>query len=318
MTDQAPPCVVVLFGPTALGKTAIATALAERLSAEVVTADSMQVYRGLPVLTNQPPEAERARIPHHLVGIVEPWEEFSAAAFAAVATATIDEVLARGSRVVVEGGSGLYVRAALGGLSFGPAPDTALRQRLEQRLAADGLEALVDDLRVADARVARHTDLRNPRRVLRALERLLLKTVDAPDGEEDRLWLPGARYTHALVVLEAERVWLRQRVDERVGEMLAAGALGELRAVLTRGPLSRTLQQAIGVRELTAHLEGTLSLEEAAARMRARTRQLVRRQTTWMRKLPSTARIPVTSRPAAAVADEIASLLDRAIAGGSP
>lgn len=290
--------------------------MAERLAADVVTADSMQVYRGLPLLTNQPTAAELLHVRHHLVGIIEPHEECSAAAFACLAHDAIDDLREQGRPVVLEGGSGLYLRSALGGLTFRPAPDPSVRAHLEERLRAMGLPALVAELQAADPVAAERTDVRNPRRVIRALEAASSLGAAPAVVRHDELWLPGARYPHLLFLLSAERSWLRQRVDERVDEMLAAGALVELAAVRAGGPLSRTLQQAIGVRELSEHLDGRLTLTEAAEQTKARTRRLVRRQLTWMRKLPGTATIPVASRPASAVADEIVALLHRAIAGG--
>ena len=316
-TDPVP--VVVLFGATALGKTAIAVEIAERLGAEVVTADSMQVYAGLPILTNQPTAGQAARVPHHLTGFVAPRDDFSAAAYASLAHEVIDGLLARGRRVVIEGGSGLYVRAALGGLHFGPAPDPAVRATLELRLTSEGVGALAAELRNLDPELAGSVDLANPRRVLRALEAVaagrgrglstaspgLLATV----GRADELWTTGSRYRHTLVALTADKDVLQRRIDERVDRMIAAGALDELCVVRTAGPLSRTLQQAIGVRELSACLDGTLSVAEATAQIKQRTRRLVQRQLTWMRKLPDAATIAVTADSPGAVADRLARLL---------
>ena len=301
----------MLFGPTALGKTAIAVELAERLDAEIVTADSMQVYSGLPILTNQPTADQAARVPHHLVGFVEPERDFSAAEYARLAHKAIDDLQARGRRVVLEGGSGLYVRAALGGLQFGPAPDPATRAALERRLDEEGVSALAAELRRLDPRLAATTDLANPRRVLRAMESLALhedagKAVRALGGE---LWAPGSRYTHTLVALTADRDVLHRRIAERVDRMVADGALDELRAVRSAGPLSRTLRQAIGVRELSACLDGVITLEGAVAQTRQRTRRLVRRQLTWMRKLPDAATIPVAGDSPGAVAARLAAMV---------
>jgi tRNA dimethylallyltransferase len=306
---RLPPKLVVLFGPTALGKTAIAVELAERLSGEIVTADSMQVYAGLPILTNQPTAEQAARVRHHLVGFVDPGSEFSAAEYARLAQATIDGLLARGRRVILEGGSGLYVRAALGGLSFGPAPDAALRASLEERLRREGLAALGGELARKAPQLAAHVDLANPRRVLRALEMLALGGAQAEPEARRQLWLPGSRYEYTLLALDADRDYLRRRIDARVDEMMAAGAVAELQAVLARAPLSRTLRQAIGVRELAAYLDGSVSLDEAAAQTKARTRRLVRRQLTWMRKLPGAATISVTGESAGAVAARAMALL---------
>ena len=327
--------MVVLFGPTALGKTAIAVELAERLGAEIVTADSMQVYAGLPILTNQPTADQAARVPHHLTGFVAPQADFSAAAYASLAHDAIDGLLARGRGVVIEGGSGLYVRAALGGLHFGPAPDPAVRAGLELRLHREGVVALAADLLRLDPALAGSVDLANPRRVLRALEAVAASqshlgtaglsgaTTAGPGGPTAaspvaELWAPGDRYHHALVALTADRELLQRRIDERVDRMIADGALDELRAVRATGPLSRTLQQAIGVRELSACLDGALSVAEAATQTKQRTRQLVRRQLTWMRKLPDAVTIAVTGDSPGAVADRLATLLGTSPAARRP
>jgi hypothetical protein len=191
------PPVVVLFGPTALGKTAIAVELAERLHAEIVTADSMQVYAGLPLLTNQPTADQAARVPHHLVGFVEPRNDFSAAEYAGLAHNAIDALLGHGRRVVLEGGSGLYVRAALGGLHFGPAPDPALRAGLEHRLDQEGVSALAAELQRLDPQMAGTVDLANSRRVLRALETIALRRDTDSTGRAYRRPRRGASLAHA-------------------------------------------------------------------------------------------------------------------------
>jgi tRNA dimethylallyltransferase len=297
-----------VFGPTGLGKTEVALTLAERLRGEVVSADSMQVYRGLPILTNQPTPAQLARARHHLVAVVDPDAEFSVAAYARLAAPVFDELAHRRCAAVIEGGSGLYLRAALGGLSFGP-PPAAVRDELEA-LAARDPRALVARLERLDPRAALRVDLDNPRRVVRALEKALAETrradqSSAPDrGPGSLLWSAGRRGAR-LVALEPDRERLRERVDARVEEMFAGGLVDEVRTVRGGYDLSRTVRQAIGVAEVCAYLDGELTLEEARRRMQARTRAYVRRQLTWMRKLPDAARIRVSARPADDVAGEI-------------
>jgi tRNA dimethylallyltransferase len=311
----APP-VVALFGATALGKTEIALALAERLDADIVVADSMQVYRGLPILTNQPSAAQRRRRRYHLVGVADPAEEFSVAAYAALAHSAVDGVLAAGRRVVIEGGSGLYLRAALGGLEFAPAATGERRRELEERWQRDPDEVVAELGRLDPETLAR-IDAANPRRVLRALEAALERAeaadadADAKDEhvQHDALWASGGRYGHRLFALAPDRVRLRERVAARVAAMLAEGALAEVEALLSAGPPARTLQQAIGVRELGAVLAGELALEQAAAEMVRRTNALVRRQLTWMRKLPADATVETGKRSPETVADELLALL---------
>ena len=210
--------------------------------------------------------------------------------------------------MIVEGGSGLYLRAVLGDLSFGGAPDEGRRRALEERWNRDPGE-LVAELERRAPDVAARIDARNARRVIRALE-----SLDAPGGEapRDGLWEPGERYPHRLFALvpDDDRAALKERIERRVDEMLAAGALEEVAAARALGPFSRTAAQAIGVRELCAVLDGELALDEAAARMKARTRALARRQLTWMRKLPEAAAVPADGRPPAAVAADVHHLLE--------
>jgi len=306
----APP-VVALFGATALGKTDVAVALAERLRADIVVADSMQVYEGLPIVTNQPDEAQRARARHHLVGFVPPQREFTVAAYAREAHEVIDGLLREGRAVVVEGGSGLYLRAALGDLEFAAPPDEALRRELEERWACDP-GGVADELRLLDPAGLARLDASNPRRVIRALEAVLVSGEPLPVAGRDRLWRPGERYAHSLVALvpDDDREALKARIEARVDEMLVAGAVEEVARARDGGPISRTALQAIGVRELGAVLDGDLSLDEAAVRMKARTRALARRQLTWMRKLPAAAQTPAAGQPPEAVAEGVLALVE--------
>ena len=205
---SAPP-VVGLIGPTALGKTEVALCLAERLGGEIVSADSMQVYAGLPLLTNQPSAAQLARVPHHLVATVSPAHEFSVAEYARLAHAAMDDVRRRERWVILEGGSGLYLRAALGGLSFGTPPDKELRRRLEAQAATDA-QGLAARLRSLDPETARRADLTNPRRLVRALEIVLTQGAPLSATQRDGLWNGETRYAHVLFALESPREELRR------------------------------------------------------------------------------------------------------------
>jgi len=304
-----PQRLLVLIGPTALGKTAVAVAVAQRLDAEIVVSDSMQVYAGLPILTNQPSPRQMRAAPHHLVGYVDPRSDYSAAAYGEAAHAVIDRLCAAGRSVVIEGGSGLYVRAALGDLSFGVPSDPGLRARLERRCESEGSAALVGELQARDPASAARIDTANPRRVVRALEVAMLQEAPLTEEQYGRLWRAPDRYPHLLVALEDDRELIRGRIDARVREMIAAGAVDEVRRLEALGMPSRTVAQAIGVRELRDHLAGRCSLQEAVAAMQSRTRRLVRRQLTWMRKLPDAARLDVSGRPPGDVADEAVVLL---------
>ena len=302
--------MVAVFGATALGKTEVAVALAERLGADVVVADSMQVYAGLRLLTNQPDEVQARRVRHHLVGFVAPQREFTVAEYACRAHEVIDALRAAGRPVVVEGGSGLYLRAALGDLGFASAPDPALRRDLEERWSQDR-RAVLAELGALDPATLARVDEANPRRVTRALEAVLVSGGPLPAAEYDRLWRPAERYPHRLIALapDEDREALKARIAARVGEMLVGGAVAEVAAARVAGPFSRTAGQAIGVKEICAHLDGGLGLDDVAARMTARTRALARRQITWMRKLPATAVVTVAGRAPEAVAISLLSLL---------
>jgi tRNA dimethylallyltransferase len=308
MTDEAP--VVALFGATALGKSDVALCLAERLGADIVVADSMQVYSGLRIVTNQPDPALSGRPRQHLVGFVPPQEEFTVAEYARRAHTVVDEVRAAGRRVIVEGGSGLYLRAALGDLEF-PGGAAAERQRdarrdLEARWDRDPA-AVIAELRARDPDTCARVDARNPRRVIRALEAVTELGRPLAVAERDRLWRPAERYPHRLFALipDEDRESLKAAIDRRVDAMLAAGALDEVASARAAGPLSRTAMQAIGVSELCAVLDGAMSPEDAARRMKSRTRTLVRRQLTWMRKLPDATLVPAAGRTGGDVASSI-------------
>ena len=302
--------VIAVFGATALGKTDVALCLAERLGADIVVADSMQVYQGLAIVTNQPDAAQQARARQHLTGFVAPQKEFTVAEYARLAHETIDDLRAHGRRVVVEGGSGLYLRAALGDLRFPGGADAACRAQLEARWARDPDE-VVADLRARDPDTCGRLDTRNPRRVIRALETVMELGRPLAVAERDRLWRPAERYPHRLVALvpDEDREALKVAIDRRVDAMFAAGALDEIAAARSAGPLSRTALQAIGVGELSAVLDGAMGLDDAARRMKSRTRALVRRQLTWMRKLEGATLVPTTGRRSADVAAGILDLL---------
>jgi tRNA dimethylallyltransferase len=302
--------VVALFGATALGKSDVALELARELRADVVVADSMQIYAGLPIVTNQPGPEALAAATYHLAGWASPQQDHSVAEYSVRAHAVLDRLVREGRSVVVEGGSGLYLRAALGDLTFGVSPQEDRRRALEERWRREP-EALVAELTARAPDAAARVDTRNARRVIRALE-ALDEGAPAPRGE---LWSAGGRYAHRLFALvpDDDRAALKERIERRVDQMLAAGALAEVAVARAAGPFSQTAAQAIGVRELCAVLDGALTLDEAAARMKARTRTLARRQLTWMRKLPAAALVPVTGRDPAEVAADILRAL-----GGPP
>ena len=278
-----PGPVLALVGPTAAGKTALAMALAPGLGAEIVSADAMLVYRGMDIGTAKPTPEQRSRVPHHLVNVVEPAEEFSVARFQPLARAAIAEVLARGAVPLLVGGSGLYFHAVVDEFVF-PPTDAAVRTRLETEAAEAGLPALYQRLVERDPAAAGRIQPANLRRIVRALEVIELtgRRFSSFRGAMDQ---PVSRYQLTVLGLDPGPELLRARVAERVASMAAAGLVDEVRLLATR-TLSRTARQALGYKELLDALERGTSLEAALDEVVARTRSYARRQLAWFRRDP--------------------------------
>lgn len=286
---------VVLTGPTGSGKTALGVELAERLGAEVIAMDSMTLYRGMDVGTAKPGPAERARVPHHLIDVIEPWESASVAWWLARATECAREIEARGKRVLFVGGTPLYLKALLYGLFRGPPADLELRRRLTDEAECEGASTLHARLTGVDPVAARRLHPNDTRRIVRALEVFQLTgrpmsswQREWPDsaGESDAPERKPAAQPHCLC-LSLPRAELYTGIDARVRVMIERGLLDEARALrgLAR-PLSREAAQAVGYKEAFDHLEGRLSLEETVVRIQTRSRHLAKRQLTWFRRLP--------------------------------
>jgi tRNA dimethylallyltransferase len=274
--------IVVIAGPTASGKTALAVSLSRRLGGEIVNADSQQVYRGLDVGTAKPTAEERAAVPHHLLDVVEPGEGMDAARFAALADAAISDIAARGRLPVVAGGTGLYLRALLHGVVAAPGRDPALRARLEEEALRLGRPALHERLRAIDPAAAARIRPNDLVRVVRALE------IAAGGRRPSELHAGHAfredRYDAALLALDPPRAELHVRIDARVREMFAAGILDEARALLARGGGALAGRLPIGYAEAAACVRGDVPLEEAIRRVQVAHRRYARRQVIWLRK----------------------------------
>ena len=296
--------VVALFGPTGVGKTAVALALADLLRARgedpvAVSADALQVYRGLETLTGAATPEEQARLEHRLLAFVDPGETFSAGEFAERAHAEIDAALAERRRPIVVGGTGLYLQAALTDLDLRPPPDPAVRDRVRARLEADGAEALHAELAARAPTTARAIDPHDRTRIARALELLEMGEQPAPTGEDSRLWTARLRHPTLLCGLTMERQALYARIDVRVDEMIAAGAADEVKRADAAGA-ARTARSALGFEELLA------GDQEA---MKRRTRNYAKRQLAWMRRLPEVHEIDLTGGSAADAAEQIGHIL---------
>jgi tRNA dimethylallyltransferase len=287
--SSPPPKVLGVFGPTASGKSAVAAALADRLGTEVVSADAMQVYRQIPILTNQPDR------PTRLVAIRDLTEEMSVAEYAGHAHEAIDELVARAGVAVVAGGTGLYFRAALGELDIPPAPEPGTRERLQAIYDADPALAYAR-LTELDPEAAAIVHRNDGRRVVRALELAEMGASIVP--REAELWSAATRHPSVIVGLDVPREVLERRIRERTNSMLARGLLDEVRAVGALRP-SRTAEKALGLRELRE-----LPVETALEQLAARTIRYAAYQRKWMRRIQGIVMIDA-DRPPQEVADAI-------------
>jgi tRNA dimethylallyltransferase len=294
--------VVAIFGPTASGKSAVAVALAERIGGEIVSCDAMQLYGGLPVLTNQPDPADLARAPHHLVGVWPTDHAGSVAEYAALAHAAIDAIVARGRTPVVCGGSGLYLRAALAEMPLPPQVPEAQRARFEELYDGEGADAAHARLVAADPAAAVAVHPNDRRRVVRALELHAAGSSLAPD--RDSLWAEDTRHPTTVIGLAVPAATVAERIERRTRAMFAGGVVEEVRAARAAGPFSLTAERIHGLQDVTALLEGRIDRAEAERRLIVRTRRYAKRQRTWMRRLPGL-RVVDADREPAAVAAEI-------------
>ncbi len=285
------PSSIALVGPTACGKSALALALAKRVDGEIISVDSMQVYRGLNIGTAKPTAPERAEVPHHLVDVVELTEPFDAAKFVEVARAAESEIRARGKRPIFCGGTGLYFKAYLQGLGEAPPPDAELRAELE----ATPLQALLEELQNCDPATYERIDRSNPRRVVRALE--VIRLTGRPFSEQRSDWRPVSEVVLngvSLIGLQRASADLHRRINARVEAMFAGGLVEETRELLQRGlDRNRVAMQAIGYRQVVEHLHGERSLPETVELVKTKTRQFAKRQMTWFRRQLPVRWVPV-------------------------
>jgi tRNA dimethylallyltransferase len=291
--------VIAIFGPTGIGKTAVAIELSGLLRDRgeepvAISADALQVYRGLETLSGAATEEDRAKLEHRLLAFVPATKTFSVGEFMPLAHAEIDSALAEGRRPLVVGGTGLYLRAALGELDLHPPPPASVRARWTDEVERRGPEELHHDLAERAPWAVEGVAPTDRSRIIRALELLEMGELE-PTREESQLWTQEMRRPTLLAGLTMERAELYRRIDARVDAMIEAGAAEEVRRVEDAGP-SRTARKALGYEEL---LEGDVD------GMRRRTRQYAKRQLTWMRKLAGVRTIDVTRREPAEVAREI-------------
>jgi tRNA dimethylallyltransferase len=276
--------VLVLAGPTAVGKTAVGLVLAQRLKAHVLSADSRQIYRHLDIGTAKPKAEELAQASHHMTDILTPGQPYSAAAFAAEARRVMDELDKKDQAYIIVGGSGLYLKALTEGLVDIPSADPTIRRELKDFSQAKGNQALLQRLAECDPETAQRLSVNDGVRIIRALEVFMLT------GKPLSLWFREKRRgddrNYKLIVLDLERKILYQRIDQRVEAMMAQGLLDEVKSLMAQsyGPDSSGLQ-TVGYQELMAYLSGKTDLAEAVRLIKRNTRHYAKRQLTWFRKM---------------------------------
>ena len=277
--------IVVILGPTGVGKSGIALGLAAKLRGEIINADSMQVYRGFDIGTDKPSPADRLAVPHHLLDVAEPGNQFTAADFVAGALEAMAGIHGRGAVPFVVGGTGLYIKALLDGLFPGPGRNPEVRSRLEAEAARDGLEALYRRLEAVDPAYALKVRARDRIRIVRALE--VFETTGKPISEHFRgteSFVKGLRQVR--VGLELERPVLVRRIEERVDRMFAAGLVKEVEGLLARGvPPDAPAFKGLGYKQVLSFLRSEISLDEARDLVKRETRRFAKRQMTWFRKM---------------------------------
>ena len=280
------PKILCVVGPTACGKTTLGVLLAKQFNGEVVSTDSMQIYKGMTIGTAAPTEAEMDGVPHHMIAVAEPGEQWSAARYAQMAVPIVDDILARGKLPILVGGTGLWLDAVVQGRTFaGGHAGGEVRRELQQRLESEGIEPIIAQLREVDPASAERLHPSDEKRILRALEVYLETGKTITEHNEETKKIPP-RYDATWIGLQFEdREDMKSLIDRRVDKMVEEGLLEEIRQLLDLGlPRESTAWQAIGYKEFLGVADGTATVEEAVAEVKLRSRQYAKRQLTWLRK----------------------------------
>ncbi|GAB4154954.1 MAG: tRNA (adenosine(37)-N6)-dimethylallyltransferase MiaA [Planctomycetaceae bacterium] len=275
-----------LAGPTASGKTRTALKLAEHLNAEIISLDSMAIYRNMDIGTAKPSPEEQKRVPHHLIDILDPHEDYTVAEYVVAASQCCEDILKRGRTPLFVGGTGLYLRSLLRGVFAGPPADEELRNRMEQECRDFGPELLFARLQTVDPETAERLHPNDTRRVIRALE-VYHVTGKPLSVQQNQPPLPVEQRPRHVFALNPPREWLYRRINDRVTKMIECDLVGEVQELIASPkPLSKTARQALGYKEIIDALESGEPLESAFDYIRTRTRQFAKRQCTWFRNLP--------------------------------
>ena len=277
--------IICIAGPTASGKTALAVELAKELNGEVVSCDSMQVYRRMDIGTAKPNQAEMQGIIHHMLDVADPDEDFSVSRYCEMATPIVDDIVARGKTAIIAGGTGLYMDALIRGNDFAPYPATGRREELEERADREGIEALMAWLQDIDPEAAAKLHLSDRKRIIRALE-VYLETGETISTHNKRTQAIPPRYQPLWLGLDFEdRAVLYNRIDRRVDIMLEQGLITEIEELLAAGiPKKSTAMQAIGYKEFLAAMDGQCTIMQAAEDVKKASRHYAKRQLTWFRR----------------------------------
>ena len=270
--------IICIAGPTASGKTALAVELARELNGEVVSCDSMQVYRRMDIGTAKPSLEEMQGIVHHMIDVAEPWEDFSVSRYCQMAAPIVEDIVSRGKTAIIAGGTGLYMDSLIQGNDFAPFPSTGVRERLEQEAEREGIQLLYDRLTAIDPEAAVRLHLSDKKRIIRALE-VYLETGETITAHNRKTQLLPPRFSPLWLGLDFEnRQDLYDRIDRRVGLMLEMGLMEEIQALLASGiPEKCTALQAIGYKEFIAALHGQCTIQEAADQVRQSSRRYAKR-----------------------------------------
>ena len=275
--------IICIAGPTASGKTALAVELAKELNGEVVSCDSMYVYKYMNIGTAKPSLEEMQGIPHHMIDVAEPWEDFSVSRYCEMAAPIVDDIISRGKTAIIAGGTGLYMDALIKGNTFAPYPSTGCRERLEAQADEMGMEYMQNLLQSIDPEAAAR--IHDRKRLIRALE-VYYETGETITAHNLKTQAIPPRYTPLWIGLDFEdRDELYRRIDSRVEIMLEMGLIEEIQSLLARGiPAKCTALQAIGYKEFIAALEGEITVAEAATQVQQSSRRYAKRQLTWFRR----------------------------------
>ena len=277
--------IICIAGPTASGKTALAVELAKELNGEVVSCDSMQVYKRMDIGTAKPTKEEMQGIVHHMIDVAEPDEDFSVSRYCAMASPIVDDILARGKTAIIAGGTGLYMDSLIRGNDFAPFPATGVREQLEAQADDIGMEAMLARLREIDPESAARLHLSDRKRIIRALE-VYLETGENITEHNRKTQAIPPKYTPLWLGLDfSDRAELYRRIDLRVDLMLEMGLIAEIQGLLASGiPAKATAMQAIGYKEFVAALNGEETIAQAAEEVKKSSRHYAKRQLTWFRR----------------------------------